>query len=148
MKKTIIAIAVLAVAGFTGLHSAQARWGQGPGTATGTSWCQNAQINDETRQARSQFMQDTVELRKQIASTRIDLRAELSKEPVDTETAKALQARLFDLQEQLRTKAEEAGVTAWGPGMGRHAGMMGTGMHGMMMGMGGGNCPNAPTVTE
>ena len=121
-KKIIIAAAVTTALAFGGLQAATA----GPGTMKGRGPgfqhpCpgQGQPFDEATLKARDTFLSETTELRKNMAEKRAAKRAVMSSTTPDPAKASQLAGELFDLREQLRTKARAAGLPA-----------------GMMMGMG------------
>ncbi len=61
-------------------------------------------------EARDAFLADTVELRRDMAVKRATMRALMQQDNPDTEAIARLAAELFDLREQLRGRAREAGL--------------------------------------
>ncbi len=122
-KKIIIAAAVTTALAFGGLQAATA----GPGSMRGGGpgfqnpcFGQGQQSFDEaTLKAHDTFLSETTELRKNMAKKRAAKRAVMSSTTPDPAKASQLAGELFDLREQLRTKARAAGLPA-----------------GLMMGMG------------
>ena len=95
------------------------------------------QMDPATQKAHDKLLADTVELRKQITEKQTVLRALMNADTPDTAKIGQLSGELFTLREQLRVKAQEAGLPdMMGMGFG-----MGYGMgHGMGHGMGMGRC--------
>lgn len=78
----------------------------------------------------NKFLQETTTLRKQMAVKQAEKRSMMRSSQVDSAKVAQLTGEIFDLREQLRTKAQENGLPM---------GMMGGGMgRGKGMGMGGG----------
>jgi len=126
-KKIIIAATVTTVLTFAGLQAATA----GPGTMKGGGPgfqhpCpgQGQSFDEATVKARDTFLSETTELRKNMAVKRAAKRAVMSSTTPDPEKASQLAGELFDLREQLRTKARAAGLP---PGMIMGIGKMGNG---------------------
>lgn len=145
MKKTLLAIAVVATLGIVGYQVADAgpngpggygMMGQGYGMMGAGSGPQG--LDEQTLQAREKFFKETTELRKKMTAKRTELQAVMSGEKPDEKKAAKLSEELYDLREQMRAKALEGGITtaaggyfcngpygAGGPGMGsgpRHHG--------------------------
>jgi zinc resistance-associated protein len=121
-KKIIIAAAVTTALTFTGLQAATASPGETKGRGPGFQHpCpgQGQSFDEATQKARDTFLSETTELRKSMAEKRAAKRAVMNSTTPDPEKAAQLAGELFDLREQLRTKAKTAGLPA-----------------GMMMGMG------------
>ena len=87
------------------------------------------QMDPATQKAHDKFLADTVELRKQVAEKQAVLRAQMNATTPDTTKVGQLSGELFTLREQLRAKAQEAGLPypmgmgcgmGMGPGKGRH----------------------------
>ena len=85
------------------------------------------QLDPATQKAHDNFLADTVELRKQVAEKQAVLRSLMNAGTADTTKIGQLSSELFTLREQLRAKAQEAGLPypmgmgcGMGMGMGRH----------------------------
>jgi len=117
-KKFALTAALAAVLGLTGWQYAQAN-PAGPGG--GPCWQQGAGALDEAGQKKlDQFFVDTKELRKSMVVKRAEKMALMQAEKPDAGRIAALAGELFELRNQIRAKAVEAGV---GPGwmaMGGH----------------------------
>lgn len=121
-KKIIIAATVTTALAFAGLQAATAAPGEMKGRGPGFQHpCpgQGQSFDEATLKTRDTFLSETVELRKNMAVKKAAKRAVMSSTTPDPEKASQLAGELFDLREQLRTKARAAGLPA-----------------GMMMGMG------------
>ena len=121
-KKIIIAVTVTTALAFAGLQAATAGPGSMKGGGPGFQHpCpgQGQSFDEATLKTRDTFLSETVELRKNMAVKRAAKRAVMSSTTPDPAKASQLAGELFDLREQLRTKARAAGLPA-----------------GMMMGMG------------
>ena len=106
--------------------------GKGMGMGMGAGM---QQMDAATQKAHEKFLADTVELRKQVTEKQAVLRALMNSATPDTAKVGQLSGELFALREQLRAKAQEAGLP-YPMGMGCGMGM-GHGMgHGMGRGMG------------
>ena len=102
--------------------------------------------NDPAMQQKyAKFLQDTKELRKQLAVKQAAKRALMRSAQPDSAQAQQLAGEIFDLQEQLRVKAQAEGLPMGmmgrgfkgGPGMGQGGGNWGP-CNGMGPGKGGG----------
>lgn len=102
MKKTMLSIALAAVIGLGAFQVADARQGQGPGVGGPRV------ITEEALQAREAFRAETSELRKEIAVTRARLQAATN--AGDQDAAARLTEELFELREQMQSKAQESGM--------------------------------------
>ncbi len=113
MKKSIMTIALVACLGLLGSGIAAARPGLGVGgPGYGIGGQQGvAQLDDATLQQREQFLNETLDLRRQINSKRTELQAVLRAANPDEARATSLSNELFDLQEQMRQKAQTAGIS-------------------------------------
>jgi len=142
MKKKVTAAALIAALTFAGIQSASAHGGRYySGDNYGPDYCDT--YNSETRTyteedqaAFEKFRDDTKTIRKEIVVRRSELNALLGKDnPDETKVAK-LTGDLYDLEAELETKAEAAGIAnryayRHGPGMMRGYGW---GRGGHMMG--------------
>lgn len=128
-KKIIIAATVASALALGGLQAATAAPGEMKGKGRGSGYqhpCagQGQQFDEATLKARDTFLAETTELRKQMAEKRAEKRAVMRSTTPDPEKASQLAGELFDLREQLRTKAMAAGLPA---GMMMRMGRMGDG---------------------
>ena len=149
MKKTITAAAIITALTFAGIQAASAygnRYYDDDGYGRG--YCGNY-YNDsranttEDQAALEKFWQDTTDVRKEIVVKRSELNALMRQDnPDETKVAK-LTGELYDLETNLDSKAEAAGIDnnyngGYGPGMMRGYGPMmrgyGWGPGGHMMG--------------
>lgn len=90
-----------------------------------------AQADPAMREKIQKFYKDTEKLRKQIAMKRAELEAVVNAAQADPATAGKMAGELFDLQANLRTQAQAAGLSQFGPGMGMGGGFgRGGGRHG------------------
>jgi len=125
MKKTMIALATVLTVGVLGYHVANAGpgrwggdWGPGPG------YCNGAYDDDSASAPRQQwqtFRKDTADLRKQLTEKRHEYFTLVNGDKVDKNAAQALWSDMFDLRQQIRTKAEAAGIDP-AEQFGRHRG--------------------------
>ena len=149
MKNIIIGTAVVAIIGLFTLQYAGAGPGRGPGFGFGTNcpnWddgqgpCAEVTVDQEEVDA---FRKETAELRSQL----IDKRAEYQKltltKEYDRKKANALTDEIYTIQDQLREKAQKAGINRGygrrGPGCGDGWGRGGN-WKGRGYGPGCGNC--------
>jgi Spy/CpxP family protein refolding chaperone len=140
MKKTVTAAALIAALTFAGIQSASAHGGRyysgnsyGPGDC-GTYNSETRGYTEEDQATFEKFRDDTTAIRKEIVVKRSELNVLLGKNnPDETKVAK-LTGDLYDLEAELETKAEAAGIDnryayRHGPGMMR--GYWGYGRHKM-----------------
>jgi len=138
-RKIVLGVALISAVALAGLHTAGARpWGSGPygdgppcdqcGSGYGYGYQQRQQLDEKTTEARDKFFKETVAVRKEIATKRAEKFALMNNENPDAKRVAELTAELFDLREQLHTKAQEAGLDDFagrgfgfgdGPGYGR-----------------------------
>ena len=142
MKKTVTAAALIAALTFAGIQTASAHGGRyfgsnnyGPGYC-GNYYNDSSAYNEEDQAALEKFRDDTKAIRKEIVVKRSELNALISKDnPDETKVAK-LTGELYDLEAELDSKAEAAGIDerfAYGHGPGMMRGY-GWGRGGHMMG--------------
>lgn len=124
-KKIILGTLLAGSIALAALQTAGARpWGDGMryGDCGQGYGCQSGrQVDDNTLAARDKFLADTVELRKAIIAARAEQNALLRNDNPDPKRAAEISGELFDLHEQLRIKADEAGLDTIGirgPGLG------------------------------
>lgn len=109
-KKIIITASFATALVFSGLQVATAVPGaKGPGP-NHPCMMQGQQLDEATIKARDTFLSETTELRKKMAEKRTAKRAVMKSTSPDPEMASKLAGELFDLREQLRTKAKAAGL--------------------------------------
>jgi len=150
-RKIILTAALTSALALTGIQSALAAPGEmkGPGAQQpcpmqnqmmGMQGMQGGpQMSTEMMKARDAFLNETAALRKNIAEKQAAKRALMRGASPDPEKAAALAGELFDLREQLRTKAQAAGLPAGMiRGMGRMNGGNQMACNGPSMGMMGG----------
>lgn len=124
MKKTLLAVAAIAMIGLAGYQLAEARpWGGGPGMGPGCAMMGGAgqgqeQMSEETLKAREKFFNETTELRKKMSSKKTELDAVMSGAKPDEKKAAKLSDEFFDLRDQMHKKAQEAGLAQAGLGCG------------------------------
>lgn len=145
MKKTVLAVATVVTLALAGYHAADARPGgagvpcpnQGLGQ-TPPCYAQDgqAQLTDEELKARQQFFDESGELRKKIISKNAELTAVMNSETPDEKKAAKLSGELFDLQDEMRKKAQASGLRGNAGGFGCNGPWGGMGM-GMGCGAGG-----------
>lgn len=125
MKKTLLAVAAIAMIGLGGYQLAEAKpWGCGPGMGAGGAMMGgpgqgSVQMSEEVLKAREKFFSETTELRKKMFSKKTELAAVMSGEKPDEKKAAKLSEELFDLRDQMHKKAQEAGLAqaGFGPGL-------------------------------
>lgn len=125
-KKKIILGTLLAGAIVLGAMqtAGAAPWGGGTwcgGCGQGYGCRSGGQGDESTLAARDRFLADTVELRKAIITRKAEQNALLRNDNPDPKRVAELSGELFDLHEQLRTRAAEAGLNDFGnrgPGLG------------------------------
>lgn len=131
MKKTVLAVAATVMIGLAGYQFAEARpgggaQGMGPGSAMmGGQMQSQGQMSEETMKAREKFFNDTTELRKKMFSKKTELEAVMRGEKPDEQKAAKLSEELFDLKDQMRKKAQDAGLA--NAGFGGEGHIMGNG---------------------
>ena len=130
MKKLSVGITTVLMVGLlAGSALAWECWGGGRGYGYDN-------YTSENLEARNQFMTETAGLRKDLAAKRTQLDAIMSNSNPDAEAAGKLSREIFEIKEQLRAKADKAGVTGPLAGNGYGYGCQGQGRRGG----GGGNC--------
>jgi len=128
MKKTVTAAALLAALTFVGIQAVSANNTRftgndnyGPGYC-GNYFNGNYNFTKEDQATRDKFNTDTATIRKEIVVKRSELNALLNKDnPDETKVAK-LTSDIYDLETDLDSKAEAAGIDdrfayGMGPGM-------------------------------
>ncbi len=160
-KKIILTAALTSALALVGIQSTLAAPGEmnGPGAMKGPGAQQpcpmqnqmmgmqgmqlmqgGPQMSEEMMKARDAFLSETTALRKNIAEKQAAKRALMRGATPDPDKAAALAGELFDLREQLRTKAQAAGLPAGMiKGMGRMNGCSQMACNGRPRGMMGGN---------
>ncbi len=144
-KKIVLAATLSTALAFAGIQAATAA---GPGAGKGSGFkgqgpCfgQGQQCDEETLKKHDAFLAETTELRKSIAQKRAEKRAVMANENPDAQKASKLAGELFDLREQMRTKAKAAGLPGYmmmsRMGMGDNSGMNKRGHRGNRGNMGG-----------
>ncbi|MBW1980549.1 MAG: periplasmic heavy metal sensor [Deltaproteobacteria bacterium] len=120
MKKLIIVLVTVAALGFVG-SQALAWWGPGGGWGAWGPGCgYYANTNPTVQQ---QFLNDTAKLRSDLAAKRAEYVALMAQPNPDPRRTAELSREIFQLQEQLRLKAQEHGLQSWGGGAhGYHGG--------------------------
>ena len=122
MTRYLILGAVLAGGlSLAGMQSADARpRGDGPGWAPthdghGPGHCYQSQLDEKTIAARKKFLSETVAFRKEMAIKRAEQDALMNSDNPDAKRIGQLTGEIFDLREQLWSKAEASGLQS--PGM-------------------------------
>ncbi len=131
-KKIVLGLALVGAVALAGIQTAGAGpWGGGPCNGNGNPGygCNAGQLNQASQEARNKFMNDTVQIRKDLATRWAEKRALMTSGSPDAKRVARLTGEIFDLREQLRSKADENGIQNVGfmggmgnghvPGMGR-----------------------------
>ena len=122
MKKALIITALISTVAITAVQTASARPGNGYGRNLDCpGWGQTAQLDQATLDKIETFRNDNQGLRKQIVEKRAEKRALMRADNPDATQAAKVSGELFDLRQQLRDKAEAAGLSgymAFGEGRG------------------------------
>ena len=122
MKKTMTVLAIALTVGVLGYQIADAgpgRWGGGFGPGYCNGYGTDASATSQEWQT---FQDETADLRKQLFEKRNEYFSMMNGENVDKDAAQALWSDIFDLQKQIREKAEAAGIDpqeGFGPRGGR-----------------------------
>ena len=146
MKKTLTAAALIAALTFAGIQTVSANNGRyNNGSGYGPGYCGNYYndsrgYTEEDQAALEKFRDDTKAIRKDLVVKRSELNALLNKDNPDENKVAKLTGELYDLQDQLDSKAEASGIDdrfayghgpgmmqgydGWGPGMMNGYGMM------------------------
>ncbi|HER63562.1 MAG TPA: periplasmic heavy metal sensor [Desulfobacteraceae bacterium] len=137
-KKIVLGVVLVGAVIAAGLQSAGAgTWGGGPhkwgappcGECAGYGY--QRQLPDEKySETRKAFLGETVELRKQIEIKKAEKHALMRGDNPDAKRVAQLTGELFDLREQLHTKAQEQGLGDVGFGRGQGRGCGGPGPRG------------------
>ncbi|MDR3630166.1 MAG: hypothetical protein P4L42_07510 [Desulfocapsaceae bacterium] len=109
MKKAVLAVALAAALGLTGMQHATA------GVSDGKTPAQSQQIqkfDDATKEKIAKFKSDTKDIRRQMAMKGAEEAALIRSESPDVEAVKKAAGELFDLRASLFDKAREAGLFA------------------------------------
>ena len=136
-KKIIVGLAIVGAIALAGLQTAGAGqrgggsygWGGGPqcnDCGYGYGYQGHQQLDEKTVKAQDKFMNETVQMRKDMATKRAEKHALMRSDNPDAKRVAQLTGELFDLRDQLRTKAEENGLENTnfkGKGFGRGQGM-------------------------
>lgn len=129
MKKAMLTLAMVLAIGTAGYQIADARPGYGGGHGMGGG-APYANLDEEALKAREAFYAATTELRKKITVKQSQLRAVMQGDNPDEAKVAALSGELFDLRNEMRSKAQEAGIRQGGCLGGGAGGMMGHGGQG------------------
>ncbi|MDH3329508.1 MAG: periplasmic heavy metal sensor [Desulfobulbaceae bacterium] len=116
-NKIILGIALVGAVALTGLQTAAAGPGGGPGglnvppcgDCAGYGYGRQ-QLSDDTQKARDKFLDETTQIRKELTVKRAEKRALMNSENPDAKRVAQLTSELFDLREQMRSKAQELGL--------------------------------------
>jgi len=139
MKKIVTVAAILSVIGFASYQAASAHgnyYNKGDYGYCGSFTTDGSTYNKEDAEAIEKFQTETSAIRKEIVVKRSELNALLRNDNPDEKNVAKLTGDLYDLEAELETKAEAAGIdnrNAYrsGPGMMRGYGW---GPGGHMMG--------------
>jgi zinc resistance-associated protein len=118
ISKTLMIIAVVAVAGFAVTSFAGGGWGRGGcgGPGSGSGWGQrdnagSGYLSDRSdeqiaqlKEERQVFFDQTAEIRDNLYQKNLELRSELAKQSPDAAKAAGLQKEISDLQSQMDQK--------------------------------------------
>ena len=117
-KKIILGLSLIGALAFAGIQTAgaaprgggQPGWG-GPqyGNCGGYGYGRQP-LSEESQTADKKFRNDTVELRKEMATKRAEQHAHMISDNPDAKRVAQLTGEIFDLREQLKSKAEESGL--------------------------------------
>ena len=127
-KKIVLGIVLVSAISVAGLQSAGAGpWGGGPnkwggprcGECDGSGYWGQQQLDDKSIESRDAFLSETAALRKEIAVRKAEKRAIMLGDNPDAKRVAQLTGELFDLQEQLQSKAQEKGLRDAAFGRGR-----------------------------
>ena len=138
-KKIILAVVLVSAIGMAGLQNADAGpWGGGPnkwggpncGQCDGTGPQGQLQLDTKSEEARNAFLSETAEQRKMIAVKKAEKRALMLNDNPDAKRVAELTGEIFDLREQLQSKAQEKGIEKIGFGRGPGRGCDGPGPRG------------------
>lgn len=138
-KKIVLGIILVSAIAVAGLQNAGAgQWGGGPnkwggsqcGECDGSRYSGQQQLDDKSIEARDAFLSETVELRKGIATKKAEKIAIMRGENPDAKRVAQLTGEMFDLREQLQSKAQEKGLKDAGFGRGQGRGCDGPGPRG------------------
>lgn len=121
-RQIILGAVLVGALALAGMQPAEARpCGGGPGWGAtsddyGHGHCYQAgQLDEKTIAARDKFLSETVALRKEMAIKRAEQEALMNSENPDAKRIAQLTGEIFDLREQLQTKAAASGLEV--PGM-------------------------------
>ena len=148
MKKQIAIAALIASVGIAGVTQVYAKgWGSRGGGNFNNCPCTTGQYQQQVDPAVQEkldaFYDATQDLRKEIAMKRAEKQALMRSENPDPATLSAVTGELFDLQAEMKTKAEEAGVDEYiGPRGPRGGGQFMRGNSNSGPGKGGGYMSN------
>ena len=126
-KKIILSVALVSAIMVAGIQSAGASpWEGGPNKWSGSpcNQCDQSesrgqlQLDEKSIEARDAFRSETVALRKEIATKKSEKRALMLNENPDAKRVAQLTGEIFDLREQMHTKAKEKGISNIGYGRG------------------------------
>ena len=119
-KKIILGVALVSAISVAGLQNASANpWGGGPnkwqnsqcGQCDRSNYRGQAQLDEKSTEDYEKFRNETSDLRKEIAIRKAEKKALMLNENPDAKRVAQLTGELFDLREQLHTKAQEKGLS-------------------------------------
>jgi len=122
MKKTLVALTVVAALAITG--SAFARGGMGPGAGMGPGM-----VTGPYAEQYKKFANETLPIRQEMMNKHFELQKEYLKEKPDAEVIKKLQGEVTELRKKMIDARTKSGIP-----MGKMGRMGGKGMRGGMMG--------------
>lgn len=131
-KNYILGVVLLSAIMGAGIHNASAGpWGGGPNRWNGpqcgecdrSGYSGQPQLDEKSTEAHDTFRSETVALRKEIATKKAEKKALMLNDNPDAKRIAQLTGELFDLREQLHTKAQEKGIDINNIGYGRHPGL-------------------------
>ena len=112
-RKIILAVTVTTVMVFSGSQAviaSDAPPPKGPGMQHHKAMQNRPQLDEATKKARDTFLSETTELRKSLFVKQAEKRALMMAENPDAGKVAKLAGEIFDIREQLRTKAMAAGL--------------------------------------
>ena len=124
-KNIVLGVVLVGAIAIAGLQSAGAgpwrggpnQWGgPGCGECDGYGYQRQLQLDDKSVEARNAFLSETVELRKMLATKKAEKRALMLNDNPNPKRVAELTGEIFDLHEQLQTKAQEKGIEKIGFG--------------------------------
>lgn len=136
MKKSLLALTVVAAVAVAGASMAMPGMGPGAGMGTGMG-AQMGQAGTMTP-AMKKFIADTMPIREEMHAKHMQLQKELIKDAPDQAIIKKLQGEMVELRQKMMDARTKAGLPMGKMGKRGHKGMRGGGMGMGMMQM---DCP-------